>query len=189
MNKDKKTLYNNDLNQSTVEDLTEKEEKSKQFLDIEIVTLEKKLLLEQDNLCNKKKCIEKKIQQVKKRIQKDIEYAYKFSLEKFINELLQVIDNLERALLLADKSNDNFKVIIDKLESTLKLYLEILSMFGLEKIKKINIPFNPDMHQAMSIQFSESIQDNHVVSVLQNGYLLNNRLLRPAMVIVSKNKK
>ena len=189
MNKDKKTLYNNDVNQSSTEDFIHKVDESAQPINKEIIKLEEKVLLAQDNLLNKKKYVEQTIQKVKKRIQKDTEHAYKFSLEKFINELLQIIDNIERAILLSDKSNNNFTKVINKLEYTLKLYLDILSTFGVTRIKKINIPFNPDIHQAMSIQFSESIQDNHVISILQNGYLLNNRLLRPAMVIVSQTKK
>lgn len=189
MNRDKKTLYNDDLNKSSIKDIIDKKKAFEQPINKKIIKLEEEILLEKENLFNKKKYIEQQVQIVKKRIQKDIEHAYKFSLEKFISELLQIIDNLERALLLSDKSNNNFKEVINKLESTLKLYLEILSIFGVIRINKINIPFNPDIHQAISIQFSESIQDNHVVSVLQNGYLLNNRLLRPAMVIVAKTKK
>ncbi|CAL4042865.1 nucleotide exchange factor GrpE [Buchnera aphidicola] len=191
MNKDKKKIQNDNLQQSLTEVFVDQLEPSQQCINKEIIELEKKILLEQDNLLNKKKYIAEEIEKVKKRIKKDMENTYKFALEKFINELLQIIDNLERglALALADQSNTNFKEVINKLELTLKLCLDTLKIFGLKKINEVSVPFNPDIHQAMSIQFSESIKENYVISILQNGYLLNNRLLRPAMVIVSKRKQ
>ncbi|MCW5196488.1 nucleotide exchange factor GrpE [Buchnera aphidicola (Pemphigus obesinymphae)] len=189
MNKDGKELCNDNLNKSVIKESTDSLKKLKQSLDEEVIKLEKEFLLIESNLFNKKKHIDQEIDKIKKRVQKDIEYTYKFSLEKFINELLEIIDNLERSLNLSNKLNDNFIEIINKLELSIKLYLDILNLFGVSVIDTIDVPFNPDIHQAMSIQFSETIKDNHVISILQKGYLLHNRLLRPAMVIVSQVKK
>ncbi|CAL4321355.1 nucleotide exchange factor GrpE [Buchnera aphidicola] len=189
MNTDEKKSSNDNLNKSVIKESTDPLEKFKLSIDEEIIKLEKEFLLIENNLFNEKKNIEQEIYKIKKRIQKDIENTYKFSLEKFINELLQIIDNLERSLNLSNKLNDNLTEVFNKLEMTVKLYLDILNLFGVSVINSIDVPFNPDIHQAMSIQFSETIKDNHVISILQKGYLLHNRLLRPAMVVVSQVKK
>ncbi|VFP88227.1 nucleotide exchange factor GrpE [Candidatus Erwinia haradaeae] len=128
------------------------------------------------------------IENIRRRTKSEIEKIHKFTLERFINELLPVIDNLERALELADKTNPELMVMIEGIELTMKSFLNAVKKFGVEAIGEINIPFNPEIHQAMTIMDSADIEPNHVIMVMQKGYTLNNRLLRPAMVAVSKSK-
>ena len=126
------------------------------------------------------------VENVRRRTQQDIEKAHKFALEKFSNELLPVLDNLERALSAADHENESLKPMIEGLELTLKSFLDAVRKFGIEVVEEKNVVFNPEVHQAMTLIDSPAHESNHVVDVMQKGYTLNGRLLRPAMVIVSK---
>lgn len=126
------------------------------------------------------------VENVRRRTQQDIEKAHKFALEKFSNELLPVLDNLERALSAADHENESLKPMIEGLELTLKSFLDAVRKFGIEVVEEKNVVFNPEVHQAMTLIDSPEHESNHVVDVMQKGYTLNGRLLRPAMVIVSK---
>ncbi|CRL60756.1 nucleotide exchange factor GrpE [Proteus penneri] len=126
------------------------------------------------------------VENVRRRTQQDIEKAHKFALEKFSNELLPVLDNLERALFAADHENESLKPMIEGLELTLKSFLDAVRKFGIEVVEEKNVAFNPEVHQAMTLIDSPEHESNHVVDVMQKGYTLNGRLLRPAMVIVSK---
>ncbi|MCC3732084.1 nucleotide exchange factor GrpE [Rouxiella badensis] len=128
------------------------------------------------------------VENIRRRTELDIEKAHKFALEKFSGELLPVIDNLERALDLADKSNAELTSTIEGVELTLKSLLGAVSKFGLEVVNDVHVPFNPELHQAMTLMESEELEPNHVIMVMQKGYTLNGRLLRPAMVAVSKAK-
>jgi molecular chaperone GrpE len=126
------------------------------------------------------------VENTRRRTEQDIEKAHKFALEKFSGELLPVIDNLERALDMADKSNPELAGLIEGVELTLKSLLDAVCKFGVEVVSDIHAPFNPELHQAMTMMESEELDPNHVIMVMQKGYTLNGRLLRPAMVAVSK---
>ncbi|CAM1017241.1 TPA: nucleotide exchange factor GrpE [Proteus mirabilis] len=126
------------------------------------------------------------IENIRRRTQQDVEKAHKFALEKFSNELLPVLDNLERALSAADHENEQMKPMIEGLELTLKSFLDAVRKFGIEVVEEKNVAFNPEVHQAMTLIDSPEHEANHVVDVMQKGYTLNGRLLRPAMVVVSK---
>ena len=126
------------------------------------------------------------IENIRRRTEQDIEKAHKFALEKFSNELLPAIDNLERAIDAADHESEESKAMLEGLNLTLKTFLDAVAKFGIEPVSDINVPFNPDVHQAITMIESPDHQANHVIEVMQKGYTLNNRLLRPAMVIVSK---
>ncbi|WP_457913814.1 nucleotide exchange factor GrpE [Candidatus Gillettellia adelgis] len=128
------------------------------------------------------------VENVRRRTKLDIERAHKFALEKFSSDLLPVLDNLERALELADKKNPELTVMIEGIELTLKSLKDVIHKYGIMIIDDVNVPFNPDIHQAMSLIESTDHQQNHVIMVIQKGYMLNSRLLRPAMVAVSKAK-
>lgn len=128
------------------------------------------------------------IENIRRRTEMDVEKAHKFALEKFANELLPVIDSLERALEVADKENSELASMIEGIELTLKSLLGAVRKFGVEVVGETNVPFNPDVHQAMSMMESEEVAPNHVMMVMQRGYTLNGRLLRPAMVAVAKAK-
>ncbi|AKZ66133.1 nucleotide exchange factor GrpE [Candidatus Palibaumannia cicadellinicola] len=137
---------------------------------------------ERDNLLRAKA----EIENMRRRSEIELEKAYKFSIERFATELLPVIDNLERALYMSDKSNSYIASTVEGIELTLKSLLDTVSKFGIEVVSKTNVPFNPDIHQAMTIQESENYPPNYVMIVMQKGYILHGRLIRPAMVTVSK---
>ena len=125
------------------------------------------------------------MQNVRHRAEKDVEKARKYALEKFVNELLPVADNLERALASADEENDSQKVILEGVELTLKSLRDTLKNFGVAPIDPQGEPFDPQLHQAMSMVPNPDVEPNTVLNVFQKGYTLNGRLIRPAMVVVS----
>ena len=114
---------------------------------------------------------------IRRRAAIDVEKAHKFALEKFANELLPVIDNLERAVEFSDKENEALKP---------KSFIDAVAKFGVELVNPQGEKFNAEFHQAMSMQPSEDVEPNTVIAVMQKGFTLNGRLLRPAMVMVSK---
>ncbi|WP_312885002.1 nucleotide exchange factor GrpE [Candidatus Sodalis endolongispinus] len=128
------------------------------------------------------------MENVRRRSEQDVEKAHKFALERFAGELLPVIDNLERALDMSDKSNTELASTIEGIELTLKSLLDAVRKFGLDVVGDTHVPFNPEVHQAMTMLESDEHEPNHVMMVMQKGYTLNGRLIRPAMVAVSKAK-
>ncbi|ALO42384.1 nucleotide exchange factor GrpE [Pseudoalteromonas phenolica] len=126
------------------------------------------------------------VENIRRRAAQDVEKAHKFALEKFANELLPVIDNLHRAIEFSDKENETLKPVLEGVEMTLKSFEDAVAKFGVETVNPQGEAFNPDFHQAMSIQPSNDVAPNTVLAVMQKGYTLNGRLLRPAMVMVSK---
>ncbi|CNF18999.1 nucleotide exchange factor GrpE [Yersinia nurmii] len=128
------------------------------------------------------------VENIRRRTELDIEKAHKFALEKFSSSLLPVIDNLERALESADRSNTELTSMIEGIELTLKSLLDAVGKYGIEVVGETNVPFNPEVHQAMTMLESADHEPNQVMMVMQKGYTLNGRLLRPAMVAVSKAK-
>ncbi|KLU16167.1 MULTISPECIES: nucleotide exchange factor GrpE [Xenorhabdus] len=126
------------------------------------------------------------IENIRRRTEQDVEKAHKFALEKFVNELLPVIDNLERALDAADRTNEALLPMVEGIELTLKSFIDSVGKFGVEVVGDTNVPFNPEVHQAVTMMESEQHEPNQVMLVMQKGYTLNGRLLRPAMVAVSK---
>ncbi|MDF7666666.1 nucleotide exchange factor GrpE [Orbaceae bacterium ESL0727] len=126
------------------------------------------------------------IDNVRKRVEQDVEKAHKYALEKFSNELLPVIDNLERALESTDRNNPEHQAMIEGLELTLKSFLDTVKKFGIEVVNTEGSQLNPDLHQAISMVDSPDHKTGQIVSTIQRGYTLNGRLIRPAMVIVAK---
>ncbi|MBL0517465.1 nucleotide exchange factor GrpE [Aeromonas caviae] len=127
------------------------------------------------------------MENLRRRAAQDVEKAHKFALEKFAAELLPVLDNLERAIELADKENDTLKPMIEGVELTLKSMQSGVAKFGLVALDPTNQPFDPNAHQAMSMVASADVAPNTVIAVMQKGYELNGRVIRPAMVMVSKS--
>lgn len=122
---------------------------------------------------------------VQRRAQTEVEKARKFALERFLGELLPVVDNLERALA-AGGDSDAAKPIIEGVELTLKSFTDALGKNGVEAIDPTGEPFDPQTAQAITMVENPDVEPNTVTAVMQKGYTLNGRLLRPAMVIVSK---
>ena len=126
------------------------------------------------------------VDNIRRRSAQDVDKARKFALEKFATEMLVSVDNLERALQNVDKEDENNKGIIEGLELTLQGLIASLEKFGVKGVDTQDQPFNPEFHQAMSMQVVEGVAPNTVIAVMQKGYELNGRLIRPAMVMVSK---
>jgi molecular chaperone GrpE len=126
------------------------------------------------------------VENMRRRAAQDVEKAHKFALEKFANELLPVIDNLERAIEFSDKENEALKPVIEGISMTHKSFVDAVAKFGVEIVNPQGQPFNPELHQAMAMQPSNDVSPNTVLAVMQKGFTLNGRLLRPAMVMVSK---
>lgn len=126
------------------------------------------------------------IQNIRTRTAKDVEQARKFALEKFANELLPVIDNMERALQGTSPEDEATKAIYEGVELTMKGFLNSVEKFGVAQVNPLGDAFNPAHHQAIGMQPSAEYPENTVMLVMQKGYILNDRLLRPAMVMVSQ---
>lgn len=125
------------------------------------------------------------MENLRKRTRRDIENAHKYALEKFVNELLPIIDSLELGLSAAEKA-DNVDDLLEGMNLTLKMFSAALDKFGVKTIDPQGEKFNPEQHEAVSMQEIEGSEPNTVVSVMQKGYELNGRLVRPAMVMVAK---
>lgn len=126
------------------------------------------------------------LQNVRRRAEQDVEKAHKFALERFANDLLPVVDSLERGLELSSPDDQSIKAVREGMELTLKLFHDTLKRYQLEAVDPHGAPFNPEHHQAMAMEESIHAEPGSVLKVFQKGYLLNGRLLRPAMVVVSK---
>jgi len=123
------------------------------------------------------------LENVRKRAARDVENAHKFALERFARELLGVRDTLEMGLAAADGAS--VESLLEGKEATLKLLTTVLQQFGIEEVDPAGEPFDPELHEAISMQPSADLEPGSVMNVVQKGYTLNGRLLRPAMVIVA----
>lgn len=132
--------------------------------------------------------IKAEMENLRRRTELDIEKAHKFALEKFINELLPVIDSLDRALEVADKANPELAPMVEGIELTMKSMLDVVRKFGVEVVSDTNVPLDPNVHQAIAMVESEEVAAGSVLGVMQKGYTLNGRTLRAAMVTVAKAK-
>ena len=132
--------------------------------------------------------VKAEMENLRRRTELDIEKAHKFALEKFINELLPVIDSLDRALGVADKANPDMSAMVEGIELTLKSMLDVVRKFGVEVIAETNVPLDPNVHQAIAMVESDDVAPGNVLGIMQKGYTLNGRTIRAAMVTVAKAK-
>ena len=131
--------------------------------------------------------VQAEMQNLRRRSEQDIEKAHKYGQEKFSTELLSVMDNLERALDAASQQEDEVvKAIYEGVDLTLKSFTDCFSKFDIEAVDPLGEPFDPQLHQAMSMQEAPDAEPNTVISVMQKGYTLHGRVIRPAMVMVAK---
>jgi len=134
---------------------------------------------------NKLVRLQAEMDNLRKRTSRDVEHAHKYSLDKFVAELLPVIDSLELGISAADDSSEADS-LREGMELTLKKFLDVLEKFGVQPINPQGEKFNPELHEAVSMQESSEAGSNTVITVVQKGYILNDRLVRPAMVVVAK---
>ena len=125
-------------------------------------------------------------QNARNRAEKDVESARKYALESFASDLLPVVDNLERALALADAKDDAAKALLEGIELTRRSFLDVLSRHQIEQVDPVGEPFNPQYHEAITMIEKPEAEPNTVLEVMQKGYTLNGRLVRAAMVVVSR---
>jgi len=126
------------------------------------------------------------LENLRRRAQRDVENAHKFGLERFVSEMLPVLDSMELALQAAGQESATVDSIKEGTELTLKMLVSALEKFDVAAIAPENEPFDPELHQAMSMQSIEGVESGTVVQVFQKGYSLSGRLVRPAMVVVSQ---
>lgn len=129
------------------------------------------------------------MQNIRRRSELDVEKAHKFALEKFVKELLPVADSLEKAVESTDARAGGGELVAsirEGVEMTLSLLLNSLKKFNVEQLNPVGEPFDPQHHEAMSMVPAPDAEPNSVVAVVQKGYTLNQRLVRPAMVVVAK---
>ncbi|KJN33266.1 nucleotide exchange factor GrpE [Enterobacter bugandensis] len=156
--------------------------------DEKIANLEAQLVEAQNRERDTVLRIKAEMENLRRRTEQDVEKAHKFALEKFVNELLPVIDSLDRALEVADKANPDNAAMIEGIELTLKSMLDVVRKFGVEVIADTDVPLDPNVHQAIAMVESEEIEAGKVLGVMQKGYTLNGRTIRAAMVTVAKAK-
>ncbi|WP_068714449.1 nucleotide exchange factor GrpE [Vibrio tritonius] len=161
--------------------LDEQEAKIAQ-LEAALLSSEERVKEQQDSVLRAKA----EVENMRRRSEQEIDKARKYALNRFAEELLPVIDNLERAIQAADTENEAVKPLLEGVELTHKTFADVIGKFGLKVINPEGEAFNPELHQAMSIQESADHEPNTVMFVMQKGYELNGRLIRPAMVMVSK---
>ena len=121
----------------------------------------------------------------RRRNEREVENAHKYALEKFVRELLPVKDSLELGLAAAAGEGSDLEKLREGMELTLKMLAAAMEKFGVSEVDPKGEKFNPERHQAMAVQETPKAEPNTVLTVYQKGYLLNDRLIRPAMVVVS----
>ncbi|EIX7373892.1 nucleotide exchange factor GrpE [Citrobacter freundii] len=132
--------------------------------------------------------IKAEMENLRRRTELDVEKAHRFALEKFVNELLPVLDSLDRALEVADKDNDAMAAMVEGIELTRKSMLDVVAKFGVQVVADIDVPMDPNVHQAIAMVESDDVAAGNVLMVMQKGYTLNGRTIRAAMVSVAKAK-
>jgi molecular chaperone GrpE len=170
-----------ELNEQAVEAISEEQEKINE-LELSLAAAQSTVADQKDSVVRAKA----EVDNIRRRAAQDVEKARKFALEKFAAEMLTTVDNLERALQSIDKDDEGNKAITEGVELTLQCLITSLDKFGVKAVDPQDQPFNPDLHQAMSMQEVPDVAPNTVIAVMQKGYELNGRLIRPAMVMVSK---
>ncbi len=131
--------------------------------------------------------VQAEMQNLRRRTEQDIEKAHKYGQEKFSTELLTVMDNLERALAAAsDYEDETVKAIYEGVDLTLKSFTDCFNRFHIGSVDPMGEPFDPQLHQAVTILENSDVEPNTVIEVMQKGYTLHGRVIRPAMVVVSK---
>ncbi len=123
---------------------------------------------------------------IKRRAEQDVQKAHKFALEKFVDSLIPVVDSLEKGIESATQAESAHESLVEGMNLTLKQFLDALGRFKVEQENPEGQPFDPNFHQAMSMIPNPDVEPNTVLNVFQKGYKLNGRLVRPAMVVVSK---
>lgn len=176
-------------NEAFAEQATDQVEAAPAAGEVKIETLQQQLEeAQQQAAANLDKAIRTmaEMENLKKRVQKDLDDERKYGLAKFAKELLSVLDSLELGIQAAAGDSPEVVKLREGSELTMKQFETVFAKFNIETIDPTGHPFNPELHQAMVMQPSSTVEPGHVITVFQKGYVLNGRLLRPAMVVVAK---
>ncbi len=185
-------MTNNVKNENKIETEEIPEEVLQAEVDSNIEELQKKLVQAQAETEKQKDLALRTVAEMdnlKKRQARELENAHKFALERFVNELLGVRDTLELGINAAKEDNATIEKLLEGSELTVKMLADVMEKFGVKKLEAENQPFNPDFHQAISMIPNDTVEPNTVLQVIQAGYTLNDRLVRPAMVMVSQKSE
>lgn len=157
------------------------ETQPKNELSSEIIDLQQELKESRDKLIY----AFAEMENIRNRTKQDIEKAHKYALEKFVNELIPIIENLERSIenITIDETKHP---VFSGVQLTLQMFIKAIEKFGVKQIDPLHEPFDPKFHEAISTQENSEVEPNTILTVLQKGYFLYDRLVRPALVIVSK---
>lgn len=195
MSEQEQKVETQEVEEESVVEETQQTEPSQELDPLEeaiarVQELEEQLKTQIEEAANKEQDIllrsRAEIENLRRRTEQDVEKAHKFALEKFSKDILNTIDNLERALATpANKEDESVKALFDGVELTLKELVSTVGRFGVEAVGVVGEAFNPDLHQAISMQPAEGFESNQISVVLQKGYTLNGRVIRPAMVMVA----
>lgn len=126
------------------------------------------------------------VDNIRKRAERDVTNARKYALESFASEMLGICDSLELGLSAAEQSGGDVQKFKEGMQLTQQQLVKVMERFQIKALDPWGQAFNPDLHQAISMQESAEVAPNTVLQVMQKGYTLNDRLLRPAMVVVAK---
>jgi len=183
-----------DAVEATVENENDPAAESVEQADVDVVALQAELEAAKAELVEVKDAslrVQAEMQNVRRRAEQDVEKAHKFGAEKMAKELLDVADNLDRALQAseADKELDTVKPLYEGVAMTRDGLTQMMAKFKIASVDPMGETFNPELHQAMSMIEQPDVAPNTVIAVMQKGYTLSERLLRPAMVVVAKGGK
>lgn len=182
-NQDAETELEDAVTESTESevDATENEEVTVEFLQTKLAEAEAKADDNWDQLVRSRA----EMENIRRRSERDLVNAHKYALEKFAQELLPVIDSMEMGVAAAMDENADVSKLREGTEMTLKMFETAIEKFGIKGVHPKGEAFNPEHHQAMTMIDSAEHEPNMIIDVMQKGYLLNERLVRPAMVVVS----
>jgi len=175
---------NMDQEQDSAEEVGEMDEQSQLLETMQrLVKAEAVIAHQKDEVLR----VQAEMQNLRRRTEQDIEKAHKFGQERLSMELLTVMDNLERALQVdMDREDESVKALLQGVELTLKSFVDCFRKFSIVQIDPLGEPFDPQLHQAMTMQENPNVEPDTVTAVMQKGYTLHGRVIRPAMVVVSK---
>lgn len=146
-----------------------------------ILELEDQLAQKKDQMLR----VQAEMMNIKRRAEQDVEKAHKFALEKFVNELIPVVESLEKGIETATQADGAHAGMLEGMKLTLKQLLSAMAKFEVAQVNPEGEPFDPNFHQAISMVPNPDMEPNTVMTVFQKGYTLHGRVIRPAMVVVS----
>lgn len=182
-NQDVETEVEASSTESTASESSETEEVTIESLQEKLAAAEAKADENWDQLVRSRA----EMENIRRRSERDLANAHKFALEKFAQELLPVIDSMEMGVAAAMDENADVAKLREGTEMTLKMFETAIEKFGIKGVHPHGETFNPEHHQAMTMIDSPEHEPNTIIDVMQKGYLLNERLVRPAMVVVASN--